>query len=93
MVRLRFLMFFAAFSLFVSPTAMAQFPVVTAGEVKAYMAGKQKIVLIDARPPQEYREGHIPKAINIPAETVKMHAARLPKDKSIPLIFYCRGTG
>ncbi len=93
MVRLKYFTFFAAFYLLVASTAMAQFPIVTAEDVKAHMAGKQKIVLIDARPPQEYREGHIPKAINVPAETAKMQATRLPKDKSTPLIFYCRGVG
>ncbi|HEX9136788.1 MAG TPA: rhodanese-like domain-containing protein [Nitrospirota bacterium] len=35
----------------------------------------------------------MPGSINIPAERMKFEAARLPKDKTTPLIFYCRGTG
>jgi rhodanese-related sulfurtransferase len=57
------------------------------------MAGKRKVVLIDTRTPEEYQAGHIPGAINIPAERMRAEAARLPKDKSTPVIFYCRGSG
>ncbi len=72
---------------------MAQFPVISAQDVKTWMTGKRKVVLVDARPAGEYRAGHIPGAINIYAETIKAEASRLPKDKSTPIIFYCRGAG
>jgi rhodanese-related sulfurtransferase len=64
---------------------------IDADAVKARMHGKHPAVLIDARMPDEYQAGHIPGAINIPAEKMKAEAARLPKDKSAPIIFYCRG--
>ncbi|HTP06143.1 MAG TPA: rhodanese-like domain-containing protein [Nitrospirota bacterium] len=88
-----FLLFLFGFLLLSSSPAMAQFPNVSAEEVKAWMEGKRTVVLIDARLPDEYQAGHIPGAINIPAERMKLEAARLPKDKTIPIIFYCRGTG
>ena len=77
----------------ISSTALAQYPIVTAEQVKAWMGGKQKVVLIDTRLPEEFTEAHIPGAVNIPAERMKIEKAKLPTDKSTPIIFYCRGTG
>jgi phage shock protein E len=73
--------------------ALAQYPVVTAQDVQSRMSGKKKAVLVDVRTPEEYREGHISGAINIPAEQTKAMARLLPKDKAAPIIFYCRGAG
>jgi rhodanese-related sulfurtransferase len=78
---------------FTASVAFAQFPIVSAEEVKSWMEGKRTVVLIDSRLPDEYQTGHIPGAINIPAERMKDEAARLPKDKTTPIIFYCRGAG
>lgn len=74
-------------------TAFAQFPVVRADDVNAWMRGKQKVVLIDSRLPEEYQQAHLPGAISIPAERMKLEAKKLPKDKATPLILYCRGAG
>jgi hydroxyacylglutathione hydrolase len=94
MLRTRvFLWFLFGFMLLSSSPAMAQFPNVSADELKAWMEGKRAVVLIDSRLPDEYQAGHIPGAINIPAERMKLEAARLPKDKTTPIIFYCRGAG
>jgi rhodanese-related sulfurtransferase len=75
----------------VSSVAMAQYPVITSEEVTTWMTGTSKVVLIDTRMRDEYRKGHIPGAVNIPAESMKGERARLPKVKSTPIIFYCRG--
>ena len=93
MTRTRFYLFLLGFLLLTSTAVMAQFPVISAKDVKTRMAGKQKVVLIDVRPADEYKAGHIPGAINIYAENMKAEAPRLPKDKSTPIIFYCRGAG
>lgn len=47
----------------------------------------QNYVLIDVRDESEYREGHIPTAINIPANIIASKQDILPKDKKI--IVYC----
>lgn len=73
--------------------AYAQYPVIGAEEVRSRLIGNKKVLLIDSRLPDEYEAGHIPGAINIPAERMKIEATRLPKDKSVPIIFYCRGAG
>lgn len=93
MARSRFFLFLLCFLFLISSSAMAQFPIISAKDVKTRMTGKQKVVLIDARTADEYRAGHIPGAINIYADNLKAEAGRLQKDRSTPIIFYCRGTG
>jgi rhodanese-related sulfurtransferase len=44
-------------------------------------------VLVDVRDEAEFREGHIPTAINIPSETFATKSEVLPKEKKI--IVYC----
>lgn len=48
---------------------------------------KRDFVLVDVRDASEYKEGHIPGAINIPAETFAAGSGVLPKEKKI--IVYC----
>lgn len=48
-------------------------------------------VLIDARPPVKYQEGHINGAINIPDADFDKFQNRLPADRDTPLYFYCGG--
>ena len=50
-------------------------------------AGKDDYVLVDVRDAAEYKEGHIPIAINIPSETFASKSDVLPKEKKI--IVYC----
>jgi phage shock protein E len=73
--------------------ATAQYLVVGVEQVRSIITGKKNAILIDVRSPAEYNEGHIPGAINIPAENFTLEKARLPKDKSSAIIFYCRGVG
>jgi hydroxyacylglutathione hydrolase len=83
----------STFLLLTASTVLAQFPIVNAEDIRSWTAGKKKAVIIDTRLPEEYQSGHIPGALNIPAERMMIEAARLPKDKATPIIFYCRGIG
>lgn len=44
--------------------------------------------LIDVREPDEYREAHIPGAINVPVGRLSEHLPKLSKDH--PVLLYCR---
>jgi rhodanese-related sulfurtransferase len=76
-----------------STAAMAQYPIIDAEQLKSRLQEKQKVILIDVRPEDEYQQAHIPGAINIRSDRMKEEASRLPKNKTTALIFYCRGEG
>ncbi|HEY6005283.1 MAG TPA: rhodanese-like domain-containing protein [Anaeromyxobacter sp.] len=84
--------FLAALVLAASPAPAVEIAVVDAAQVHAALVGGQAL-LVDARPPAEYERAHIVNAINIPAERTKAEAARLPRDRRTPIVFYCRGAG
>jgi len=48
-----------------------------------------KVVVIDVRPSEEYRAGHIPGALGIPLQQLRRRLAELPRNKNI--VAYCRG--
>ncbi len=73
--------------------ASAEQPVVTAEQVEERLHGGGRSVIVDVRPLEEYREGHVPGAINIPAERIAAERSRLPRNKTATIIFYCRGVG
>jgi rhodanese-related sulfurtransferase len=47
------------------------------------------LVLLDVRPRDEYRAGHIPGAISIPAGELERRLAEIPPDREV--VAYCRG--
>jgi len=50
---------------------------------------ERSIVLLDVRPDEEYRAGHVPGARSIPLAELKAQLKALPKRKEI--VAYCRG--
>lgn len=50
-----------------------------------------KFLVIDARSPGEYKDVHIPGAINVPVNRFEKYAKLLPQDQTKTLIFYCNG--
>lgn len=50
---------------------------------------KDKLVVLDVRPHEEYKAGHIPGAVSIPLAELRKRIKELPKSKQI--IAYCRG--
>ncbi|MCF7985202.1 MAG: metalloregulator ArsR/SmtB family transcription factor [Thiohalocapsa sp.] len=47
------------------------------------------VTVLDVRPAEEYAQGHIPGALNIPLERLRERIAELPVDRQI--VAYCRG--
>lgn len=54
---------------------------------------KAPILIVDARTEESFSQGHIPGAVNIPADKLKQPAFqnKLPKDKKTLIVFYCAG--
>ncbi len=50
---------------------------------------RAEVTVLDVRPPEEYRAGHIPGAVSIPLKELRSHLARLPRRREI--VAYCRG--
>jgi len=47
------------------------------------------VVVLDVRPPAEYRAGHIPGAVSMPLDELAARIAELPADREV--VAYCRG--
>lgn len=73
--------------------AFKQFPtIVDVAFVKDVVDGKQKGLIIDARPKiKKYDKGHIPGAISIPLTQFDKKVNLLPKDKNALIVYYCGG--
>jgi rhodanese-related sulfurtransferase/DNA-binding transcriptional ArsR family regulator len=52
-------------------------------------AHKGEVTVLDVRPREEYRAGHIPGALSIPLKELKDRLAELPREQDI--VAYCRG--
>lgn len=48
-----------------------------------------EVTLLDVRPEEEYRAGHIPGALSVPVDDLKSRLRELPKDREV--VAYCRG--
>jgi rhodanese-related sulfurtransferase len=48
-----------------------------------------EVTVLDVRPPEEYRAGHIPGAVSIPLGELKARFKELPKNRDV--VAYCRG--
>jgi rhodanese-related sulfurtransferase len=49
----------------------------------------ESVIILDVRPEEEYRAGHIPSARSVPVERLEAYLEEIPKDREI--IAYCRG--
>jgi rhodanese-related sulfurtransferase/DNA-binding transcriptional ArsR family regulator len=58
-------------------------------EELASRLGDGTVTLLDVRPEDEYRAGHLPKALNFTIEALEARLAELPVDRQI--VAYCRG--
>ncbi len=56
---------------------------------EAHAAVEKGAVLLDVRSPEEFAEGHLPGAINIPVGELASRMAELPK-KDAGIVVYCR---
>lgn len=71
------------------PATAAALPQISQDDLLAREARHDPdLFVLDARTPEEFAQGHVPGAINIPHDQVAMHLAEIPKDKDV--VLYCR---
>ena len=46
------------------------------------------LFVLDVRTPQEYADGHVPGAVNVPYDQLASRLAEVPKDKDV--VLYCK---
>jgi rhodanese-related sulfurtransferase len=56
----------------------------------ALMQTPDRPLIIDVRTPEEFKDGHIPGAINIPHTLLKDKLGDIESDKANQIILYCR---
>jgi len=82
----------ALLSLFTTLALAVDYGVIGHAELKALVdADDRYFLLIDSRTPGEYREAHIPGAINIPEPEFETYVGILPADRDAMIVFYCNG--
>lgn len=60
-----------------------------AGEELLRRVRKGEVTVLDVRPVEEYRAGHVPGALSVPVEELEARIKELPKGREI--VAYCRG--
>lgn len=69
------------------------FELLTASGLSRMIAEREAgLLVIDSRSPEEYRDGHIGGAINIPLATLEQDPALPQAPANAPLVFYCSGS-
>ena len=63
---------------------------ITMDEAVAMMEEESGYIILDVRTPEEFREQHIPDAINIPNETIGTEEISELPDKEQLILVYCR---
>ena len=62
---------------------------ITADEAQVLMQREQDYLILDVRTPEEFAEGHIPHAINIPMDAFGEEAPRELPDRNQTIFVYC----
>ena len=53
-------------------------------------ADSNDFVIVDVRTPEEFQQGHVPNAINVPLSDIIDNPAVLASAKEKPILLYCR---
>lgn len=69
----------------------ASIRIVSLEDLKARMEGGEKLVLLDVREKDEWRQGYVPGAVHIPRGFLEMQAESKLPDKSARIVTMCAG--
>jgi phage shock protein E len=53
-------------------------------------ANTKSVVIVDVRTPEEFQQGHVPNAINVPLSEIIENPAILKSSKEKAIVLYCR---
>ncbi len=70
--------------------AKSQTTEVTVERVKKDMDAGKNFVLLDVRTSEEFKAGHLPKAVNIPRGTLEFMIGKHYPQKDVEIVLYCR---
>jgi phage shock protein E len=71
-----------------APAADAGTPIIPAEYLEQYVDTAAPHFLLDVRTPEEFADGFIAGAVNIPEEELAARLSEIPRD--IPVVVYCR---
>lgn len=63
---------------------------VSAEQAAEIMKSQSGYIILDVRTPEEYKGGHIPKAVNVPNEAIQKDPPKELTDKKQLILVYCR---
>ena len=66
------------------------FMTISSEEAKKIIDNEENYIILDVRTEEEYKEGHIPDAINIPNEEISIETTNNLTDKDQLILVYCR---
>ena len=61
---------------------------ISVSDARAMMESSSNLLVVDVRTPQEYMQGHLKGAINIPLSDLSLRMGELEKDR--PILVYCQ---
>ncbi|MEY8214841.1 MAG: rhodanese-like domain-containing protein [Colwellia sp.] len=63
---------------------------ISQSQLQQIMKHDKQVVVLDVRTVEEFEEGHIPNAVNIPHKELKARLAELSGAKNTQVVIYCR---
>ncbi len=69
---------------------LAQVTDISQAELLQRIMVKHEQLILDVRSPEEYKEGHVPGAINIPHDQLASRLAEIGSHKNKDVVLYCR---
>lgn len=87
----KLLLFFGAlFSFATNAGYPGDNPLITADDLLSKLQSDKSVVVLDVRTLDEYNEGHVPSAINIPYDDIEDEIAAKISNKAQQIVVYCR---
>jgi len=66
---------------------------ISVAEAKAKIDSGAPLFILDVREPDEFKKGHVPKAVNIPRGLLEFKVGATIPDKNAQILVYCKSGG